>query len=141
MGFSRQAYWSGVPSPSLTQLVSTQFQPVMSSSSSRVLTGEVDAVGGQVQNRADVRDASFQPVSVEAKRCFSAFPPGMESCWIFSLFYMSSFNYVSDNDEERCNLVMRVNLKRLSGSFIYCRKQLPPGKRVPLIVITRELRN
>ena len=96
---------------------------------------------GQVQDRTDVRDASFQPVSVEAKRCFSAFPPGMESCLIFSLFYMSSFNYVSDNDEERRSLVMRVNLKRLSGSFICCRKQLPPGKRAPLIVITRELWN
>ena len=114
MGFSRQVYWSGVPSPSPTQLVSTQSQPVMSSSSSRVLTGEVDATGGQVQDTADVRDSSSQPVSVEAKRCFSAFPPGVESCWIFSLFYMSSFNYVSDNDEERCNLVMRVNLKRLN---------------------------
>ena len=106
-----------------------------------MLTGEVDAEGGQVQDRVDVRDAIFHPVSVEAKRCFSAFPLGMESCLIFSVFYMSSSNYVSDDDKERCNVVLRANLKRLRGSFIYCRKQLPPGERVPLIVITQELWN
>lgn len=54
---------------------------------------------------------------------------------------MSSFNYILDNDEERYNLVMRVNLKRLSDFFIYCLKQLPLVKSVSLIVVTWELWN
>lgn len=54
---------------------------------------------------------------------------------------MSSFNYTLDNDEEICNLVMRINLKRLSDSFICCLKQLPLVKSVSLIVNAWELRN
>lgn len=57
-------------------------------------------------------------LSVEAKSCFSAaFPLGVGCTLIFCLFYMSSFNYILDNDEEKCNLVMRVNLRRLRGTL------------------------